>query len=63
MPREYRDISQYVKEIYELHEQGINLTKIEKKNTILLEQKVHNIIYLFIGNYNICRNAECYASS
>ena len=44
MPREYRHISQYAKEIYELREQGFNLNEIGKKLGFSHEQ-VRNFIH------------------
>ena len=44
MPREYRHISQYAKEIYELREQGLNLNEIGKKLGFT-HQQVRNFIH------------------
>ncbi len=44
MPREYRHISQYAKEIYELREQGFNLNEIGKKLGFS-HQQVRNFIH------------------
>ena len=38
MPREYRHISEYKKEIYELREKGLNLNEIEKQLGFTHEQ-------------------------
>ena len=44
MPREYRHISQYAKEIYKLREEGLNLNEIGKKLGFTHEQ-VRNFIH------------------
>ena len=44
MPREYRHISQYKKEIYELRSKGLNLNEIGKKLGFTHEQ-VRNFIH------------------
>lgn len=44
MPRDYRHISQYAKEIYELREKGLNLNEIGKQLGFTHEQ-VRNFIH------------------
>jgi len=38
MPKEYRHISQYAKEIYKLREQGLNLNEIGKSWALLINK-------------------------
>ncbi len=54
MPREYRHISQYAKEIYELREQGLNLNEIGKQLGFT-HQQVRNFIHRENRN---CRKLE-----